>query len=123
MNGLILARDLNATLMAYESWGLHCRIDPLADRIYNLFVSYHLVEIFPCPLTPTWNNRGVGKDHVGKWLDRFLVHEDLIERLGYEMAPIYRTYIYDHTPITLRWRIENVRRGVPFKFTKHGYSI
>lgn len=52
--------------MAQESWGTHCRPDPLADPIYNLFPDNHLVLIFSFPLSPTWNNRRVGVDHIGK---------------------------------------------------------
>lgn len=118
INGLILAGDANSTLMAQESWGLQRRIDPLEDKLYKLFVDCHLVDICHCPLVSTWTNKRAGERYIGKILNYFLVHEELIERLGYLQSSIHRSYNSDHTPILLNWQMESIRKGIPFKLNK-----
>ena len=72
----------------------------------------------PCPPSPTWNNHRVDDEHIGKRLHRFLVHENLVEILGNMKSCVHRTYISDHLSILLKWRMENIHWGIPFKFNR-----
>lgn len=61
-----MAGDYNATLSAQECWGSHYRLDPLADRLYTLFATNHLVDIFPYPLLPLGVIIGWAKNISGR---------------------------------------------------------
>ena len=47
-------------------------LDPMVDYFQELFKRNNLVDIIPTKLSPTWKNKRVGNEGVGKRLDHFL---------------------------------------------------
>lgn len=101
-----------------ECWGLHCRKDPLQDRLEQFFYENNLMDIMPSPMSPTWHNGRSREHHIGKRLDHFLVHENILERLGFLHSSVQQTYISYHLPIILQWISESVQPIIPFKFNR-----
>jgi len=57
-------------------------------------------------------------EYFAKRLDRFLLHEQIMECLGEVHARVISNFLSDHRPITLQWRRANFRHGMPFKFNE-----
>lgn len=57
-----------------------------------------------------------GLSFIGKWLDKFLVHENLLEQLGYMCSCISSETLSNHAPIFLQWKGDRIWKRVPFKF-------
>ena len=77
---LIIRGDLNFTLGAHEIWVPRVRLDTLSPFFGNLLHNLKLVDLDPQKLKPTWTNRRMGEDWIAKWLDRFLMAENLLEK-------------------------------------------
>ena len=75
---LIIGGDLNFSLGEAESWGATAKADPLSEFFLNRIALAHLVDMPLLKLKPTWRNRRVGQEWVGKKLDRFLLSEPLV---------------------------------------------
>lgn len=56
--------------------------------------------------------------HIAKRLDKFLIHEELVDRMGILKSEVYNTFISNHLPITLIWCAELNMKGLPFKFNQ-----
>lgn len=54
-------------------------------HLLDLFADNHLVDIHLSPISPTRRNGRMGEERVGKRLDLFLVHEDVMELGLYEI--------------------------------------
>jgi len=39
-------------------------------------------DVYPPMLVPTWDNGRKGDAYIAKRLDRFIIHESLMERMG-----------------------------------------
>lgn len=65
-------------------------------------MGHKYVDICPKKVVPTWDNSRVGMAYVAKRLDRFLLHEKVVERLGNVHAEVINNYISDHRSITLK---------------------
>jgi len=76
---IILGGDLKLSLGAAEVWGPKAIPDPLGDFFIRSFVRSGPVDLAPQKLTATWRNRRAGEHKVAKWLDRFLVSEQLTD--------------------------------------------
>jgi hypothetical protein len=61
LKNLVLAGDLNLTLMAGESWGSRSNLGSLATFFTNLFSNNKLIDIQPGKLVPTWRNGQGGR--------------------------------------------------------------
>eukprot|EP00253_Pinus_taeda_P002178 PITA_02178 len=94
------------------------KLDLIADWLKDIIRDYNLVDIRPPRLAPTWDNGRTGDMHVAKTLDRFPLHEHLIDRLGLIHSGIINSFIPDHKPIILKWNRDDLKMGVPFKFTQ-----
>jgi len=46
------------------------------------------------------------------------MHEQMMERRGDVHAGVINNFLSDHRPITLQWRREYFRHGMPFKFNQ-----
>ena len=79
---LIIGGDLNFSLGVSESWGANARADPLTDFFLSKITSSHLIDLSLLKARPTWRNKRVGDDWVGKKLDCFLLGEVLSEKLS-----------------------------------------
>lgn len=118
LDSLLMAVDLILTIGLDAICGDSYRLDPIANKLKDIIFDYNLVDIFPPRLAPTWNNGRMEDMHIGKRLDRFLLHEPLIEMLGYTLSGIINSFISDHRAIILIWNMDDLRMGVPFKFNR-----
>lgn len=76
-------------------------MDPLVDQLKSIFCDNNLMAIQPQTIVPTWHNGKAGSQHISKRLDRYLVHEDLMHRMGFIQLEVLKSYISDHFPISL----------------------
>ena len=80
MKDLILGGDMNFTISNHEIWAPNTRSNPLADYFDILLHDYHLIDILPAKMNPTWSNRRIGEGRVMNRLDCFLTNEILVEQ-------------------------------------------
>ena len=119
IGSLILAGDLNLTIKGNEGCGGHCRVDPLATYFNDIFGRNHLADIFLAPFIPTWINGWVGSIGIAKRIDCFMLHENLVECLGFVKPLVIPSQILDHYPIILEWHVDGDWGGLSFKFNHH----
>lgn len=65
---------------------------------------------------PTWHNRRIGEAALGRRLDRYLIHEDLIVTLTNYKQWVGSGGIYDHSLIYLELAESIHKPRAPFKF-------
>jgi hypothetical protein len=63
---LILAGDLNFTTGVDEVWGVTAQLDKLADYFKSMLQDYHLVDLIPDDVVPTWRNGRTGGESIAK---------------------------------------------------------
>jgi len=112
----VIGGDFNFSLGAGESWGQHAQCDPIADQMNMLLDAHHLVDIPMNKKLPTWHNQRTGEAALGRRLDRFMMHEELIQ-----LFPLYRQWVStgglsDHHPILLQISDKKSKPRSPFKF-------
>lgn len=73
----------------------------MVDSLKSIILDHNLVDISPSCISPTWDNGSSGDSYISKTLDKFLIHDMLIERLGLVSSEIISNYISDHCPIIL----------------------
>ena len=110
--------DFNSTLQVDEIWGARARIDCLADYFNGLFSNNHMIDIRPHPIIPTWSNKRLEGDYIGKRLDRALVKDNLINVLGMPRSSVVASNISNHMPVLLTWRLGDRSQGLPYKFNQ-----
>lgn len=115
---LLIAGDLNITLNMDEIWGSNKKKDPLADRIKNELLSRNWVDILPPKMLPMWENGRIENAYIAKRLDRFILHDSLIDEMGMLFSSIENVFISDHKSIMLGWREKGFRKGYSFKFNR-----
>jgi endonuclease/exonuclease/phosphatase family metal-dependent hydrolase len=97
IKNLIMAGDFNLILNSEEAWGgARARID---DYYSDVFSSKNLIDIKAPKMMPTWRNGRTGQQAIARRLDRVMVSEELLTKIG-----IYRTWVgfpffSDHAPI------------------------
>lgn len=82
----------------------------------TLLDTYKLVDVPMNKKVPTWHNRRTGEAALGRRLDKFLIHEDLLCNL-----PLYRQWVgtgglFNHLPILLQVSGPTKKPRSPFKF-------
>ena len=82
IRSLIIFGHFNAILTRIEVWGTKFHGNPLDDRLEILFYENHLNNVFPDPIESNSHNGRGGDKHIGKRLDRFMVHKNLFEIFG-----------------------------------------
>ena len=97
--------DFNYTLQVGEIRGARARIDCLANYLNGLFSDNHMIDIQTNPIIPTWSNKRLEGDYIGKRLDRALVKDNLFNALGVPRSSIVASNISDHMPVLLTWRL------------------
>lgn len=115
-NTTIIGGDLNFSLGMEESWGHHAQIDPIFDQMSTLLDTCKLADVPMNKKLPTWHNRQTREAALGRKLDRFLIHEDLIHYI-----PLYRQWVSsggssDHLPIYLQITGPSKKPRSPYKF-------
>lgn len=115
---LIIAGDLYCTISLEEVWGWSKSMDPLVGMFRDALLAHNFVDTCPDEMAPTWDNGRAGEAYVAKRLDRFLMHEQLVARLGDLQMEIIRNFLSGHRPITLLWKRSMVHLGMPFKFNR-----
>jgi hypothetical protein len=91
-------------------------IDPLASFFNHIINEAGLVDISPTSLKPTWRNGRCGDFRISKRIDRFLVDDNLLSKIGRACSWTINSNIYDHNPIVMQLEEEGNLRKVPFKF-------
>ena len=78
LENMVISGDLNMALHYFKNWGIVIPSDPLEEYFLDLFKKYHLVDIAPPKISPTWKSKqgGVG---VNKRLDCFLMKELVVD--------------------------------------------
>jgi len=99
IDNLILAGDLNITLLSDEVWGSTNFSGSMADHYKKLFQSKNLVDIRPDKLVPTWRNSHQGTLTIANRLDRCLMSEGMLSSSGYYHTSMEYPLISDHAPI------------------------
>jgi hypothetical protein len=75
---MVVGGDLNLTLPLREVWGAFPLSRPTWRFLCILFLEkYHLADMEPIKLVPTWRNFHTNEEAVAKRLDRFMVSEAL----------------------------------------------
>lgn len=115
---LIIAGDLNYTMSLDETWDCFRKTDPLAGKIQNSIIMNNFLDICPYEISPTWDNGHSGSVYVAKRLDRFLIHEKLLDHFGDVWVNTINKFISDHRPITLQWSEIVPHSSFPFKFNR-----
>jgi len=115
---LMIAGDLNVSLSMEEIWGAKKKSNPIADRIKNELLCKNLIDILPPKMVPTWENGRIESAYIAKRLERFILHDNLIEEMGMPFSSIENVYISNHRPIILGWREKGFRKGYSFKFNR-----
>lgn len=118
LRNLIVMGNFNSTMNLNEIWGDRARGDGLADFLHELFTEFNMVDIHPMPIIPTWKNKRIGSEFIGKRLDRAMVKDNLIISLGLPRTEVLISQISDHMPILLSWRVGDRPSGLHFKFNR-----
>ena len=106
IGSLITVGHYNSIISREQGWGSKCRSDSLVDRLLSLFEENHLVDICHVPIEPTWHNMRSGGEYIGKRLDKFMVHENLIELFGNLRSRVEKTFVSNDYLIVLQWQAE-----------------
>ena len=101
---VIIGGDLNFSLGHSEIWGPHAQEDSLAGYFTQKLVENNLLDIEPIKLKPTWRNNRGGDRRVAKRIDRFLVSEQLVERMLLVQQWVDSGGASDHFPIYIEIR-------------------
>lgn len=86
--------------------------------VRNEFLKRDLIDIFPSPVCPTWDNGRCEEAYIAKRLDRFLIHASLTDILGMPFSSVDNSLISDHRPILMGWTSMGFNKGFPFKFNR-----
>jgi len=90
----------------------------MSQKLKDIIFEHNLVDIYPYKSAPTWDNGRHGLNCIAKSVDHFLLHEQMVEKIGNFQSCIVNKYISDHRPITLTWRRKDTRFFFPFKYNK-----
>eukprot|EP00253_Pinus_taeda_P034108 PITA_34108 len=87
IDSLIIGGDFNCTLCNDEIWGNGRKNDPVGFLIRDAIIQNNFVDVLPSCRGPTWDNGRSNDSFLAKRLDRFLLHEKLIEIFGFPTPP------------------------------------
>eukprot|EP00253_Pinus_taeda_P008693 PITA_08693 len=116
---LLIMGDLNCTMGPDEVWGRGEKANSIGEKIKEAMMLFNYVDICLDSMSPTWDNGRLGDAYIAKILDRFIMHEQLIEKLGIPTSNTLPVFISDHRTVSLQWMNSNARKGYPFKFNRY----
>ena len=112
---IVLASDLNITLVPNEKKGGLDGKDHMQDYVEDLIQAWDLINLKPNVGCFTWSNHRVGVANIYARLDRFLVHSTLMDGKIIS-SKILPKIMSDHHPISLLFEFEENLGPIPFKF-------
>jgi hypothetical protein len=86
---LIMAGDLNLTMISEDILGESTQADSLAGFSKDIFSRNKLVDVAPVEVVPTWGNGRSRFERISKRLDNFYVVEDFLTT-----SCRYRAWVY-----------------------------
>eukprot|EP00253_Pinus_taeda_P027391 PITA_27391 len=117
LENIIIAGDLNLTLLSSEKRGGSIVRDPTRESMEDLMQDWDLIDIKPAIGKYTWSNKRVGPGHIATRLDRFFVQSSFL-LLGLEAkSHILHSSISDHKPINLELLTPKDLGPIPFRFS------
>ena len=117
LENIIVAGDLNVTLVANEKKGGMLVRDPSREWVGDLILGWDLIDIKPVKGKFTWTNKRLGPDHVAARLDRFLVHSSFLSLGLLASSKILLHCTSDHKPILLELALDQNLGLIPFRFS------
>lgn len=118
IDSLMTAGDLNITLSTEGRWGKCKQRESLSDKIRNEFLHRNLIDVVPSKMMPTWSNGRIEEAYIAKRIDWFIVHANVIDKMGMPFSTIQNVFISNHRPISLCCKESGFRSGYPFKFNR-----
>ena len=99
-----------------ESWDHHSQLDSLSNQLSSLMEHHGLIDVPMNKKKPTWHNRRTGEAALGRRLDRFLIHKDLLPIFSIFRQWVGSGGIFDHLPIYLELAGSSIKPRAPYKF-------
>lgn len=90
----------------------------MTHKLTEIILARSLIDVFPPKISPTWDNGSSGNRYIAQRLDRFILQENMIEKMGNVRYFIVENYVSYHCPITLLWCSFNTRFGLPFNLNR-----
>jgi hypothetical protein len=112
----ILGGDLNFTLFLCEVLGVHPHKDPLNGFFAHLIEVFHLRDLEPPKLVPTWQNGRKCVDGISKCLDRIIISKYLVEGPWTLKSWVGSGGISDHSLVFLKLECLERKPLVSMKF-------
>lgn len=114
---LVVGEDMNFSLRAFKIWGPHAQEDPMAMFFATKFTQNRLIDLNLIQFKPTFRNRHTISEMVEKRLGRFLMVEDMADKVQ-----LFRQWVgseghSNHHPIFLKIKSGISKTGSPFNFT------
>eukprot|EP00253_Pinus_taeda_P012274 PITA_12274 len=117
LENIIIAGDLNLTLLLSEKRGGNIVQDPARELAEDLMQDWDLIDIKPITGKFTWSNKRDGPGYIEARLDRFLVQSSFL-LLGLEARMcILHSNVSDHKPISLEMLTPKDLGRIPFRFS------
>jgi len=103
VDSFIIGGDLNFTVERSKIWGPKAHEDNLSSFFIESFEHKGWVDVEPTKFRPTWSNNRCGEDVIAKCLYLFLIHHNIIDKMGMYRSWVGQTHASDHFPIFLEW--------------------
>eukprot|EP00253_Pinus_taeda_P013196 PITA_13196 len=117
LDNIIIARDLNLTLLSSEKRGGSIVRDPARELAEDLTQDWDLLDIKSITGKFTWSNKRVGPGYIAARLDIFLVQNSFL-LLGLEARMcILHSSVSDHKPFSLELLTPKDLGPIPFRFS------
>jgi hypothetical protein len=96
--------------------GENAWLDNLVSFFHNCLEEAHLIDIDLLEAKPSWSNNRVGANGIAKRLDRFLIHEDILQPIQRIQSWVCSNECLDHFPILIELYLPGKEIESPFKY-------
>ena len=117
LENIIVAGDLNVTVVANEKKGGSPVKDPAREWVEDIILGWDLIDIKPAKGKFTWTNKRIGPGHVAARHDRFLVQSSFLSLGLLASSKILPHCTSDHKPILLDLDLDQDLGPIPFRFS------